>query len=222
MIVHCEATITLIGGATLESTVLERALALAPRAVAADSGADTALRYGVTPEAVIGDFDSITKATRKALPDSSLHRIPEQDSTDFDKCLRNINAPLVIGVGFTGDRQDHQLACMNTLVRYPDRPCVLLGRDELVFLCPPALRLDLTKGTRVSLFPLGAVEGVSDGLRWPIGGLNFAPDGLIGTSNEARGPLDIAVTSPKMLVILPSSTLTPVVGALLDGASNWR
>src|SRR6056297_2856129 len=186
-------------------------MALAPRVVAADSGADTALGYGITPEAVIGDFDSITKATRKILPETSLHRIAEQNSTDFDKCLRNINAPLVIGVGFTGDRQDHQLSCMNTLVRYPERPCVLLGRDELVFLCPPALRLDLAKGTRVSLFPLGAVEGVSDGLRWPIGGLNFAPDGLIGTSNEARGPVDIAVTSPKMLVILPSSTLTPVV-----------
>jgi thiamine pyrophosphokinase len=222
VIVHSEATITLVGGATLDRNVLQRALDLAPRAVAADSGADTLLGHGVTPEAVIGDFDSMTEATRKALPPDSLHRIAEQDSTDFDKCLRNIDAPLVIGVGFTGDRQDHQLACMNTLVRYPDRPCILLGRDEVVFLCPPALRLNLRKGTRVSLFPLGAVEGVSDGLRWPINGLNLAPDGMIGTSNEALGPVEITVTSPKMLVILPSETLTKVITAMIEGASNWR
>ena len=221
MIVHSKETITLIGGAKLDGHVLDRAMALAPRVVAADGGADAALLHEVIPEAVIGDFDSLSTSAREVLPPESLHPIEEQDSTDFDKCLRNIDAPLVIGVGFSGDRLDHQLACYNTLVRHPARRCVLLGREELVFLAPPALRLELTAGTAVSLFPMGAVEGVSDGLRWPIAGLNFSPDGRIGTSNTALGPVDLSVTSAKMLVILPESTLETVVGALLEGTAHW-
>ena len=41
---------------------------------------------------MIGDFDSISDAAQRALPPAALHRIAEQDSTDFDKCLRNIDA----------------------------------------------------------------------------------------------------------------------------------
>jgi len=222
MIVQSNAPITLVGGGSLRKSDLRAAMRHAPRVVAADSGADAAFAAGAEPEVVIGDLDSLSAAGRARIPMDRQHLITEQDSTDFDKALRSIDAPLVIGVGFLGKRLDHQLAACNTLVRYPDRRAVLASADSVVFLAPPEIALDLAAATIVSLFPLGAVEGVSDGLRWPIGGLNFAPDGLIGTSNEARGPVDIAVTSPKMLVILPSNTLTPVVRALLYGASNWR
>lgn len=221
LIVNSSETVTLVGGAKLDKATAQRALALAPRVVAADGGADAALALGLRPEAVIGDFDSISKASRGALPASALHRIDEQDSTDFDKCLRNIKAPLVIGVGFSGDRLDHQLACYNTLVRHPARRCLLLGREELVFLAPPSCRLPLEDGTTVSLFPMGAVEGHSEGLEWEIGGLSFAPDGRIGTSNRARGPVHLSVTSPKMLVILPEHRLEPVVEALRQTPATW-
>lgn len=221
MIVKSQSTVTLIGGARLDEKAFTRARRLGPTVVAADGGADTALSFDITPEAVIGDFDSISDAARAVLSPQNLHHIPEQESTDFDKCLRNIEAPLVISVGFSGDRLDHQLACYNTLVRHPDRPCVILGPEELVFLCPPSLRLDLAEGTPASLFPMGAVEGVSDGLLWPIGGVNFAPDGAIGTSNTATGPLELAVTSPKMLMILPEYTFETVVPALLSNRARW-
>lgn len=221
MIVHVNEPVTLIGGAAVTKARINRAIALAPEVVAADGGADAALEHGVHPGAVIGDFDSISKETRAALPDSRLHRIDEQDSTDFDKCLRNIRAPLVIGIGFSGDRLDHALAAYNTLVRQPGRRCILLGAEELVFLAPPSVSLDLAAGTRVSLFPMGAVEGVSDGLEWPINGLNFSPDGRVGTSNIATGTVHMSMTSPKMLVILPEHTLEVVVRSLLGTTALW-
>ena len=221
MIVVHDKPVTLIGGAEVSKPVLSRAQSLAPLVVAADGGAKAALVNGVVPRAVIGDFDSLTDDMRDQLPKEALHPIPEQDTTDFDKCLRNIAAPLVVGIGFSGKRLDHQLAAYNTLVRHPDRPCLLLGVEELVFLCPPSIRLDLKTGCPVSLFPMGAVEGVSDGLQYPIDGLNFAPDGRVGTSNTALGPVDISVTSPKMLVILPQECLEQVASALLTAGSNW-
>jgi len=221
VIVDVSEPVTLLGGAAITSERIARVQRLAPHVVAADGGADAALALGVTPAAVIGDFDSLSARARASLPPATLHEIPEQDSTDFDKCLRNIKAPLVIGIGFSGARLDHQLAAYNTLVRYPARRCILLGAEEIVFLAPPSLSLPLAADTPVSLFPMAAVEGVSDGLRWPIGGVNFAPDGRVGTSNMATGPVHLSLTAPKMLVILPQATLETVVAALHSTAAAW-
>ncbi len=221
MIVREKEAITLIGGARVARSDLDAALRLAPVVVAADSGADTALEAGLMPRAVIGDFDSISAATRARLPDDILHPLDDQDSTDFDKCLKHIDAPLIIGLGFTGDRLDHQMAACNALVRHAGRRCVLLGAHDLMFLCPPVLDLPLEPGCRVSLFPMGAVEGASDGLEWPIGGINFAPDGRIGTSNRTVGPLNLSVTAPKMLVIAPADTLGAVARALTACTAVW-
>ena len=221
MIVQQSQPMTLIGGADVDNQGLKRALALAPTLVAADGGADAALIEGLMPDAVIGDFDSLSESARQCIPEERQHRISDQDSTDLDKCLGNIQAPLIIGVGFSGARQDHQLAAYNSMVRHPAQRCILLGSDEIVFLCPPSLRLDLPAGTRLSLFPMGAVEGVSDGLQWPIAGLNFAPDGRVGTSNQTTGPVHLSLTAPKMLVILPDQVLEVAVAALQQNVASW-
>nr|WP_297768341.1 thiamine diphosphokinase [uncultured Roseovarius sp.] len=221
MIVRTSDPITLVGGAELPEGLLEKAMALAPKVIAADSGADTALDHEIIPHAVIGDFDSISDAARARIPEAVQHADPDQDSTDFEKCLAAIEAPLIIGLGFFGDRLDHQLSACNALTRSAWHRCILLGQGDLMFLCPPTIDLPLPDGCRVSLFPLGAVEGVSDGLRWPISGLNFSPDGRVGTSNAATGPVHLSVTSPKMLVILPLEMLTLAARALRDATARW-
>src|SRR6056297_2270812 len=104
MNVHAKAPITLIGGARVASGLLDTVLRHAPEVVAADSGADRALAHGVTPRAVFGDFDSISDDARGRLDPDTLHLMPDQDSTDFDKCMRRLSAPLIIGVGFCGER----------------------------------------------------------------------------------------------------------------------
>ncbi len=222
MIVQIIEPITLIGGSKYSRQSLDRALSIAPYVVAADGGANLALAHGIVPKAVIGDLDSLSRASRGLIPATSLHEIPEQDSTDFDKCLRSIQAPLILAVGFTGARTDHHLATFNTLVRHPQRRCLLIGETDLIFLAPPSLNLDLPPGCRLSLFPMGAVEGISDGLRWPIAGINFAPDGRVGTSNQATGPVHLSFTSPKMLVITPVDMFDPVVAALQDTLPTWE
>ncbi len=221
MIVRENQPIALVGGATVAPERLRAALRLAPLLVAADGGADTALAAGVMPRAVIGDFDSISEAARARLPETILHEMADQDTTDFEKCLTHVSAPLLIGLGFTGDRVDHQMAACTALVRHGAQRCILLGNVDLIFLCPPALSLPLAVGCRVSLFPMGAVEGVSDGLRWPIDGLRLAPDGRIGTSNLAEGPVTLEVSAPRLLVILPAETLDLVVAALLSTQATW-
>ncbi len=220
-IVVSSEPITLVGAGRAFESDLETCLKVAPGLVAADGGALVCLAQGHMPQVVIGDMDSLSASGMAAIPQERIHHIAEQDSTDFDKSLRHISAPVIVGVGFTGARLDHQLACFNALVRHADRRCVLLGETDIAFLAPPNIALPLTAGTRVSLFPMGLVEGVSEGLKWPIGGLVFTPDGQIGTSNIATGPLEIEMTSPKMIVIMPRVCLEMVVRALETQPAQW-
>ncbi len=213
-IVQSRSPVTLLGGGEVSLDDLRAALLQAPVLVAADGGANVALEAGVIPDAVIGDLDSLTETTRRALPPDRVHLIPEQESTDFEKCLTRISAPYILGVGFTGARVDHLLAVWNALVRHPARRCLILGPEDVAFAAPRDLRLDLAPGTRVSLFPMAPLAGRSRGLRWPIDGLELSPGGRIGTSNEALGPVDLGFDSYGMLVILPRSALAAAIAAL--------
>lgn len=205
--------VTLIGGGALSAAELREALALAPVVMAADGGADQALAHGIMPDAVVGDFDSLSDAARRRIAPERLHHVAEQNSTDFAKCLMRLRAPFVLAVGFSGQRLDHTLAALHVMVRHPRPPVVLVAAEDITFLAPPVLRLDLPAGARVSLFPMGQAHGTSRGLRWPIDGIAFAPDTRVGTSNEALGPVSLTLDGP-MLVMLPREFLALAVAAL--------
>ena len=159
------------------------------------------------PEAVVGDMDSISAETRTAFA-SVLMPVTEQDSTDFAKALARAQAPVIVAVGFLGGRIDHALAALSHLgERAPgSAPVVLLSDTDCVALVPERLELDLTVGTRVSLWPLGQARLTSSGLRWPLDGLVLDPAGRVGTSNEATGPVRLTCEGP-CLVILPADAL---------------
>lgn len=218
-IVQTSKPVTLIGGGGLGADDLAQALEIAPFLVAADGGAVAALQFGHVPEAVIGDFDSLPPEARRRIPPERLFPIREQDSTDFDKALRSVAAPLVLGVGFMGRRVDHQLAAFNVLARRADRPCILLGESEIVFHAPPRLVLGAVPGDVVSLFPMRRVTGRSRGLEWPIDGLTLAPDGRIGTSNRALGEVTLETDGPGLLVIAPRHALAAATRAFVPASS---
>jgi len=208
--------VTLLGGGPVAEGELEAILSLAPCLAAADGGASHAIRAGFLPDAVIGDLDSFDPASVPDLPPERVHHIAEQTSTDFDKALRHIEAPLTLALGFVGARIDHELAAYHTLLSHPDRRCILIGPEDVVLHAPARIALSLPVGTRLSLFPLQAVTGQSSGLRWPIDGLAFHPARRIGTSNETVTPdVTLAMDGPGMLLIVPRVHLPVVSEALL-------
>lgn len=214
IIVDADQPVTLLGGGETSAESLAQALGFAPLLVAADGGADRALAYGYTPDAVIGDLDSLGELARRTIPADRLHQIPEQETTDFDKALRSIRAPLVLGVGFLGGRLDHSLAALSGLLARPTPPCLLIGEVDLCFLAPLQLRLTLPIGSRLSLLPLREVSGRSDGLEWPIAGDAFRLGGRLGASNRVSGEVRLEFDAPGMLVILPNEALPAAIAAL--------
>ncbi len=214
-IVQSVQGITLAGGGPFTWRDLTLCLTRAPVAVAADTGADRLLRHGVMPEAVIGDFDSILPESRARIPAIRQHVVTEQVTTDFDKALRSIAAPIVLALGFAGARLDHGLAAMTTLVARASQPCILIGPSDVAFAAPPRLELDLVVGEAFSLFPMARVRGESSGLEWPIAGIDFAPDGMIGTSNRVvSSRVVLEFDRPGMLVILPRRRLDAAIRSL--------
>ena len=108
-----DAPITLVGGAEVSAKNFRESMQFASTAIAADGGANTCLRYGINPVAVIGDLDSIDEYSKTQIKQDLIHFISDQDDTDFEKALKRIHAPLILGVGFLGDRVDHQLSLIH-------------------------------------------------------------------------------------------------------------
>lgn len=209
-------TITLVGAGPVSRLLFARATGLAPVVIAADGGADTADTMGHPVRAIIGDLDSLHIGKNWRNSGIPVHQISEQGTTDFEKCLYSVAAPLFLCVGFVGGLTDHALAALNALLVYRHKRIILLGEDDLTFLAPLDLRLGLPVGTRISLFPLADVTGVhSEGLRWNVAGLRMRPGGRIGTSNQvADSAVRIGFDRRGVLVTLPLTQLSAVISAL--------
>lgn len=217
MNVRSRQGITLVGGGAPSAQNVTEALSLAPTLVAADGGANYCAKMGHEPAAIIGDFDSLSAVARARFAGSNFIEVSEfaeQDNTDFPKCLARLDAPFVLAVGFSDERLDHTLANLGVLAQGEGPPTILIGTHDVVFAAPKKISLDLAVGTRVSLFPMEPLSGVSQGLEWQIEGLTLSPMGRIGTSNRSVGPVHLAFEKPGCLVLTPRATLGAVLAAL--------
>lgn len=210
--------VTLAGGGVLDSAMLSEAQAIAPVLVAADGAADRVAAWGHLPDAIIGDMDSVADLAAWRASDTRVIHLPEQDTTDFEKCLYATEAPFYVAAGFTGRRVDHMLAVFHALLHRPEKTVILLGEREAIVQLPPGRALDvaMAPGAVVSLYPLLAARGiVSEGLEWPVDGLAFAPGKRIGTSNRAsERQVRVGVDGPGVLLLVERQYLGALVAAV--------
>ncbi|MEM1382212.1 MAG: thiamine diphosphokinase [Pseudomonadota bacterium] len=216
--------VTLVGGGALNRGMIEEARRIAPDLIAADGAADRLAALGYAPAAVVGDMDSLADPDRWRSGPVPFVEIAEQNSTDFEKCLGAIDAPVYLAAGFTGRRVDHMLAAFHALLSHMPKVVTMIGEEEVIALMPPGrvLRFDLAAGARVSFFPLLSATGTySAGLVWPIDGLNMAPGRQIGTSNAAAAArVEVGFDGPGVLVMLERAALGTLVAALSEGSAT--
>ena len=213
-IVAAKWPVILVGGATLEPDDLNISRMLSATYVAADGGADALLAAGITPEAVIGDLDSLSDGARAAFVDR-LHLIAEQDTTDFEKAISRIAAPVVIAHGFLGGRLDHQMAVLNTMVRHRAPPVILVGPQDVVFVAPAKTVLALPTGTRIGLLPMGDARVDTAGLQWDIKDQAMHTAGAISASNATALPKATIHAIGALLITLPREHLAAAINAVL-------
>ena len=184
-------------GAPLDPTARLRARIATldnPRVIAADSGAATALRFGLRPDLVIGDLDSLDPAVRDHLQTQGVpfERHPTaKDATDGQLALQHalLHQPSeILLLGFlNGARLDMTLSSVMLLVM-SDVPTTLVDeRNEALLLRGPQRHAwSAEQDELISLLPLTAdCSGVrTAGLRFPLEGERLVLGDTRGVSNE--------------------------------------
>jgi len=160
----------------------------------ADGGSRHARALGLTPDALIGDLDSITEEELAALAGSKTAVVRAQrdkDETDLELALNYAlerDPAFIVIVGALGGRLDHTLGNIALLAdpRLIRRRCSLDDGVERVVLCRARIEINGAPGDLVSLVPWGGpAEGVrTDGLRWALRGETLLPERSRGISNE--------------------------------------
>jgi len=135
--------------------------------IAADGGANFLKKRNILPAIIIGDFDSISKSTLNFFKKKNvkIEKILEQDSTDFEKCLKfcvrkKLNDIVVLGA--TSIRPDHTLNNFSVMKRYSDRLRIKLIEDEFeIFFISKKIKFKYTPNQTVSFLGLPKAANVT-------------------------------------------------------------
>ena len=167
------------------------------RILAADSGMNALYAAAVTPDIIIGDFDSADKKIlaffqqNKEIDFCTLN--PEKDDTDTEFAIRESirrGADSITIIGGTGTRLDHVLGNISLLgIGFEEHiPIELLDEHNRIRMIqkPLTLERETQYGKYVSLIPYGGdVHGVKlRGFKYPLSDYTMGGFNSLGISNE--------------------------------------
>ena len=186
--------------------------------IAADGGCAHLRRWGIVPDFVVGDMDSLAGDLPEGVPAARFSS--EKDETDMELALheglrRGFRQFELLGA--CGGRPDHTMANVQLLVQAAQQgaSAVLhMGGWHCTALCAPGNNSSLKlkgKGT-VSIFAYGAqANGITiTGMKYPLDGETL--DGAIprGTSNELDGKGEISLAEGTLLCCWDAQILRDV------------
>ena len=184
--------------------------------IAADAGWRTLEKQGITPDLVVGDFDSLGAPPVHPC----VCRYPtEKDETDTFLAARyglEQGYQRFVCFGALGGLLDHTWANCQTLLWLSVRGAqgFLLGEGQCVTVQGPGvLAFSQENRGRISIFSAGeTAEGVTlRGLRYPLEDARLTNDFPLGVSNAFTGrPAEVMVVRGRLLVIWQQAARTAV------------
>lgn len=143
--------------------------------VCADGAATICLGYGLQPDLIIGDMDSLDRVDRDRFTESEILHVADQETTDGEKailyCLGKGYRDIIL-LGAMGKRVDHGLYNLGLLRKFHDRldQLRMVSDNETAFLITGEQTFRADPGTRISLLPaFGKVDNVvTSGLEYPV------------------------------------------------------
>ena len=174
--------------------------------IAADGGLAHAQQLGISPQVILGDFDSLGY-----VPEDARVFPVEKDDTDAMLAVRHgllkgCDQFYLYGT-LDGPRLDHTIANFQTLQFLADRKATgyLIGKDYLATVVKEgSLRFPATAEGIISLFCLGPeAKGVTlEGLKYTLKDASIHPGHPLGVSNHFIGEAaTVTVESGSLLVL---------------------
>ena len=182
------------GGEIMDSIYYKELSRKADCVICADGGARSAMRLGIVPDIVMGDFDTLSEDEIEAFihEDIKIIRYPrEKEYTDTHLCIiEAINRGFteIIMIGALGGRLDHSLANI-MLLALPEAAGTKIkisDEDQDVYLIRDNCEITGNIGDTLSMFPLSeSVKGISTkGLKYPLEQGEFIMGIPKGISNQ--------------------------------------
>ena len=150
-----------------------RALREADVRIACDSAAEALTAFGLEPDHIVGDMDSLSPALRERYT-GIITRISEQDDNDLTKAFHlalTLSPARITILGATGRREDHTLGNISLLLDYAREaacPVDMLtdyGRFTTLF---ETATLPAVPGQQISIFAFdNSLKITSAGLKYP-------------------------------------------------------
>lgn len=200
----------IIGAVPLESDkIFEEYPASDYFVICADAGYETALKFGISPDLIVGDYDSATSP-----PPESMHCLSLPVEKDVTDTMYAATRGLHMGFQFFvligclgGDRFDHSIANIQVLQYIAERSGVAIMATEdtkLVVLQNKRLKITDSVGDTVSVFPLMRCNVTYRGLKYPLHMETLTFTGAImGVSNSVEDEFaEIIVHSGTALVTI--------------------
>ena len=154
--------------------------------ICADSGYDHAKKFGINPDIIIGDMDSV----KADLEDNKAIVYPaKKDFTDSELALFHAiekGAKKIRMFGMIGTRMDHSYANLSLLLNCKDVDAVIIDGNNTIRMVFDQLALSGKIGDTVSILPFaGDVQGVTtSGLEYPLKDSTLKIGTSLGVSNK--------------------------------------
>ena len=147
--------------------------------ICCDSATESLVAFGLEPDRIIGDLDSLSPDFQERYADRILH-IAEQDDNDLTKAFHlalTLSPSRITILGATGRREDHTLGNVSLLLDYARAaPCPVemltdFGRFTAIF---DTATLPSQPGQQVSIFAFDNTLTIkSAGLKYPTDQVRF-------------------------------------------------
>ena len=197
----------IIGGGDCSPDFLKNNIQSSDCIICADSGYDYAVNAGITPNVVIGDFDSV----KSAPVCSDIITLPvEKDITDSEASFlegvkRGFNSFLLLGG--TGGRFEHTFANISVMAKAAKNGFEFIIADERhTFGCihNSSIKIPYEPNLQISVFAFGGKAfGVTEnGFHYPLCEYTLDPFEPLGISNDITSECgEISVDDGTLIII---------------------
>ncbi len=168
---------------------LEQQVSNEDEIICADSGLRHAHAIGVTPNIIIGDFDSVDPTLLESYKEKSkIINDDDQNTTDLMKALAQCDHSKPVHIYCAvGERADHDFSNYLILMNM-ERPdnIAIITKTEIRRVVKSSITLNGDIGDKIGVFPLSPVNGLLfNGLKYPSHALPHAHEfGWNGACNE--------------------------------------
>jgi thiamine pyrophosphokinase len=182
--------------------------------ICADGGANSTRKLKITPDFIIGDFDSISETTLyKFKLSSKIIQIKRQNDTDVEKCLKfaiqkKFDEAVLLGV--TGNRLDHTFCNLGIVLKFFNRIKLrIIAENSILTPYTGNIELKTHPNETISLYGFDKKTKLNaSGLKYPLKNVSLPFGKKESTSNMAlSNSLHIKVKGGLIFIIRDYQTI---------------